>query len=99
MLRKNASNFPDEPVAEFCRKGLAHVRHLMFGLSYSQGMRAHLENGRFGAAARDLWSLLREDPKSTWPAINSLMRHKRAIARGMRILLSRPLRLRNGRSH
>jgi glycosyltransferase involved in cell wall biosynthesis len=89
MLRKNASNFPDQRVESFCRRGLAHVRHLMFGLSYSQGMHAHLENGRFGSAARELWSLLRRDPRSTWPAIHSLMRHKRAIVRGMATVLWR----------
>jgi glycosyltransferase involved in cell wall biosynthesis len=89
MLRKNALSFPDRHVESFCRRGLAHVRHLMFGLSYSQGMHALLENGRFGSAARELWSLLRRDPRSTWPAIHSLMRHKRAIVRGMAALVWR----------
>lgn len=51
-----------------------------------------LERGRFLAAARNLWAVLRKDPKTTWPAMRALTHHKRAIVRGIGALMARPFR-------
>jgi glycosyltransferase involved in cell wall biosynthesis len=98
-LLKNRPGLNDPTLVEHWQRGFHGVRQCMFDNCYAPGMRVRLEDGRFLSAAGDLAVLLRKDPKSIGPAINSLMRHKRAIARGMRTLLSRPLRLLNGRSH
>jgi glycosyltransferase involved in cell wall biosynthesis len=98
-LLKNKAAVTDARLEPYWDRGFHGIRQCMFDNCYAPGMRGQLENGRFVNAARDVGVLLRKDPKSTWPAINSLMRHKRAIARGMRTLLSRRLRLLNGRSH
>jgi glycosyltransferase involved in cell wall biosynthesis len=90
-LRKIRFQLPDPKLEEYWLQGYRGIRRGMFDISYAAGMHRHLEGGRFVDAARELWALLRKDPKSTWPAVHSLTRHKRAIARGLGAVLSRPL--------
>lgn len=89
VLRNAERYTANGPLEKFRRDGLRRIRQCMFDISYADGMRRDLESGRFLTAARDLRILLHKDPKSMFPAIHSLMRHKRAIARGMAALWSR----------
>lgn len=92
MLEKTRKALPDPRLRIPHGQAFRQVRACMFHISYSEGMRIDLERGRFLAAARNLWAVLRQDPKTTWPAMCALTHHKRAIVRGIGALMSRPFR-------
>ncbi len=71
------------------RASMGGMRRGLFDAAYAGVLQGHLEAGRFAFIARETLRLMRADPASTWLMLYLLVHHKRAIARGLGLILSR----------
>lgn len=97
MLDKTRSELSDPSLRLAHKKGRRFIRPCMFHISYSEAMGLDLRRGRFWTASHGLWKVLRQDPRTLWPALGVLTHHKRNMARGLTTLLCQPFRWLSGR--